>query len=41
MSKMTQVFILKEKLKAKPEFKNPLSLAKTSFSFVPGVSPDS
>lgn len=41
MSKMTQVVILKEKLKAEPEFKNPLSLGKSGFSFVPWAAADS
>lgn len=31
---MTPVFILKEKLKAKPEFKNPLSLGEAFLSLV-------
>lgn len=38
---MTKIFILKEKLKPKPEFKNPLSLGKTGFNFVPWEISDS
>lgn len=38
---MAQIFILKEKLKAKSGFKNPLSFGKTGFSFVPWETAES